>query len=517
MRILVADDEKLNCQLIGTYLTQWGHQPELFTKSQKAFEALIAHDAPRIAVLDWVMPGMSGIDIIKKMRTEYPALPLYIILLTGKTEKHDIIEGLAAGADDYIAKPFDFEELKSRIEVGVRIVDLQLNLERRALEHQQLISAIHAILIGISAAKEVIFWNKEASRFSGIDAAHAIGKNFLELALPWNSVKVADLVQTFSDDFRDEMIGEVDFSKDMIDGIMQITLNRLERDGTDGILLVGEDITEKRLIELRSQHSQKLESIGQLAAGIAHEINTPLQYVMDNVAFFRDSLKEMSCFVDTLITESATPNESLVSLVSRLKQEHDIDFITSEIQPAIAKTYEGIERIRRIVLAMKEFAHPSQEAFQLGDINKAIGDTIAITRNAWKYSAEVVIDLDPELEPLNCLISELNQVFLNLIINAADAIKEKQGQLSAHKGLIHIATCQKEHTIEIRIQDNGTGIPEHIKSRIFDPFFTTKGVGIGSGQGLSICREIIVNKHKGSIDFHTKSGEGTCFVITLPR
>jgi signal transduction histidine kinase len=193
-----------------------------------------------------------------------------------------------------------------------------------------------------------------------------------------------------------------------------------------------------------------------------------------------------------------------------------VEYLTAEIPNAIAQSLEGVERVAKIVRSMKDFSHPGGETKQAVDLNRALESTLTVCRNEWKYVAEAVTDFDPDLPLVTCLPGECNQVFLNLIINAAHAIGDKLAGRPDDKGAITIATRRDGDRAEIRIIDTGTGIPEKHHARIFDPFFTTKEVGRGTGQGLAIAHCVITEKHGGTIHFETEIGRGTTFVVRLP-
>jgi signal transduction histidine kinase len=267
--------------------------------------------------------------------------------------------------------------------------------------------------------------------------------------------------------------------------------------------------------------AQKLESVGQLAAGIAHEINTPVQYIGDNVRFLRDTFEELMglhrpCLRLLDAARSHTVSAEVLNEVEAAIGRVDVEYVLEEIPKAIAQTLEGISRVAGLVGAMKEFSHPGTGKKVLLDLNRAIESTVTVTRNEWKYVADMNLNLDASLPMVRCLPGEFNQVILNMIINASHAIADVVAEGDAAKGLISIETRSLGDAVEIRIQDTGGGIPETVRTRIFDPFFTTKEIGKGTGQGLAIARSVIVDKHQGSIDVETESGRGTTFVIRLP-
>jgi PAS domain S-box-containing protein len=288
-----------------------------------------------------------------------------------------------------------------------------------------------------------------------------------------------------------------------------------------GLILNSRDITERKQLEAQLAFAQKMESIGQLAAGIAHEINTPAQYVGDNTRFLQDAFADLHKVLRSyaeLLNESkantVTPHR--LAAVETLAAAVDIEYLVTEIPRAIEQSLQGIDRISKIVRAMKEFSHPGTEEKVEIDLNHAIETTITVARNEWKYVAEMVTDFDPALPLVRGLPGELNQVILNLIVNAAHAITDVVSGGTNGKGTITVGTRGSGDWVEIRISDTGTGIPEAIRTKIFDPFFTTKGVGKGTGQGLAIAHSVIVDKHSGTITYETERGKGTTFIIRLP-
>jgi signal transduction histidine kinase len=283
-----------------------------------------------------------------------------------------------------------------------------------------------------------------------------------------------------------------------------------------------EDITERRSLRDQLLQAQKLESVGRLAAGIAHEINTPTQYIGDNLGFLKESFAKLTTVVgiygrlwketcsDTL---TSTSKDEMAAALQKI----DIDFLVEEVPKSINDCLEGVTRVSSLVSAMKEFSHPgTQEKVPL-DLNRAIQNTITVAQNEWKYVAEMETNFEPTLPLVSCLPGEFNQVILHLIVNAAHAIGDRSKERNGEKGKITVHTARCPAGVEIRIGDTGAGIPVYARTKIFDPFFTTKEIGKGTGQGLAIARSVIVDKHNGSIDFETVLGEGTTFTIRLPQ
>jgi signal transduction histidine kinase len=302
---------------------------------------------------------------------------------------------------------------------------------------------------------------------------------------------------------------------------LSITPFKDNHQGIAGLTIIGADITDRIKFEAQLHQSQKMEAIGQLAAGIAHEINTPTQFVGDNTRFLQDAFSDLIAACNLYkepihAAKSGTLNAERIQEIEAQLEELDIAYLEEEVPLAIEQTLKGVDRITRIVQAMKIFAHPGGAEKEPVDINKEIEKTITITRNEWKYVADLKTDFDAALPMVPCHRAEFNQVILNLIVNAAHAIADSNAGNSSAKGTITISSHFAANQAEIRISDTGAGIPEHIRHRIFDLFFTTKEPGRGTGQGLAIAHSVIVDKHDGTIDIETKENQGTTFVIRLP-
>ena len=294
-----------------------------------------------------------------------------------------------------------------------------------------------------------------------------------------------------------------------------------ERFAVTGFSFALADLTERKQIESQLLQSQKMQSIGQLAAGIAHEINTPIQFIGDNLQFLENGFAELLGLLGEyrkwrMQAESSGACREPAARLAQAELQADAPYLESEIPKAIGQSREGARRVADIVRAMKEFSHPTQAEKTPVDLNHAIETTATIARNEWKYIADLKLDLDRGLPPVPCLPGDFNQVLLNLIVNAAHAIAEVAEKREGRRGWIAISTRRKERTVEIRVADSGAGIPEAVRPRIFEPFFTTKEVGRGTGQGLAIAYDVVVKKHGGAIRFETESGVGTTFILALP-
>ena len=260
---------------------------------------------------------------------------------------------------------------------------------------------------------------------------------------------------------------------------------------------------DRLVLELRM--AQKLEAVGRLASGVAHEINTPMQFVSDNVTFLSESVDDLANVIGAYRVDRARGDA--------VATEVEADYLLTELPKAMLRAREGIKRVTDIVRAMKEFSHPSSDARSSADINKAIQTTLEVARSEYKHTAVVALDLEP-LPLIPCNIGELNQVFLNMLVNATHAIEGSGKDLS--NGRISITTRHVGADLIITFEDNGCGIKPENLDKIFDPFFTTKEVGKGTGQGLAISRSIVVDRHSGALDVHSVVGTGTRFTIRLP-
>jgi PAS domain S-box-containing protein len=283
------------------------------------------------------------------------------------------------------------------------------------------------------------------------------------------------------------------------------------------------DITEQKQLEEELRRAHRIEAMGHLAAGIAHEINTPIQYIGGNLHFLDEGYAELrsalAAYGELLAAagQGIVPPEQVAGIAARVEAA-DLEFFLREAPRASSQALEGVQRVSEIVRAMKEFSHPGTGQRIPTDLNQAIRSTTTVARNEWKYVAELVTQLDDTLPLVPCLPGEVNQAILNLVVNAAHSIADRRdAEGLLHPGVITISTATVGAWAEIRVADTGTGIPEEIRQRIFDPFFTTKEVGRGTGQGLTFVHSIIVDKHGGTVSFDTEPGVGTTFVIRLPH
>jgi signal transduction histidine kinase len=280
-------------------------------------------------------------------------------------------------------------------------------------------------------------------------------------------------------------------------------------------------LREKQRVEKELAQAQRMEAIGHLAAGIAHEINTPTQYIGDNARFLRDAFADLDSLVNSLgellrAVRTDSVSDELLDKMEAKYRAANLDYLAREIPLAIQQSLEGLEHVANIVGAMKEFSHPGRADKQDVDLNRVISGAIVLCRSEWKQVANVVTDFDDALPPVCCQPTDINSVVLNLVVNAAHAIAEATHGGSDGKGVITVRTrCDRPYA-EIRVEDTGVGIPGDLRDRVFDLFFTTKEVGQGTGQGLALAHAIVVDRHGGTIEFESEVGRGATFIVRLP-
>lgn len=390
-------------------------------------------------------------------------------------------------------------------------------------QNSRLLSSLTSILIGVDNHDCITHWNEEAEQIFGVAAEQVLGKPITSSHIGWDWAQVTSNIIKNQNDYKQTKRFEVRFQPENgANRLLSVCATPFmdESGSRDGYLLIADDVTEQKQLDSEMQQMQKLQSIGQLAAGIAHEINTPIQYVSDNVHFLREAFEDISDIIsdERAVVEVARIGSVSPELIARLDdkiEEVELEYLEEEVPNAIQQTLDGVDRVTTIVRAMKAFSHPGLEEKTIIDINKAVESTATVTRNVWKYHAEMKLDLAPSMPEIHCIPGPVNEVILNIIVNAAHAIADRVGD-SGDRGLIHITTGCEGSWAVVRIGDSGTGIPADVREHVFDPFFTTKDVGQGTGQGLSLSHRIIVEQHDGELSFETEMGVGTTFIIKLP-
>jgi PAS domain S-box-containing protein len=418
--------------------------------------------------------------------------------------------------------------LHAHQELEERVAQRTAELAERSELVKLLVDSAPGALYGMDAEGNCTFCNPAGLRLLGYkNAEEIIGKNLHQLIHHTRAdgspypVDESPIYRSFHGGDNAHVVDEVFWTKDGTSFPVEYSSQRIRRHGkVVGVVVSFLDITDRKRKEMELRHGQKLEAVGRLAAGIAHEINTPIQFVGDNTRFLQNAFQDEVRLVGKYqeLRESAArgavPPE-LLSELDHLRKDTDWDYLQEEIPRAMEQMLEGLNRVATIVRGMKEFSHVDRTKEKSpGDVNRALESTLIVARNELKYVADVETDLG-HLPPVICHLGDLNQVFLNLLVNAAHAIEDAT-KGTGRKGKITVRTKIEGDWVEISIGDSGTGIPEEAREKIFDPFFTTKEVGKGTGQGLALARAIVVEKHHGTLTFETEMGKGTTFLIRLP-
>ncbi len=417
--------------------------------------------------------------------------------------------------------------LSAQLELEQRVAARTAEVEERSELIKLLVDSIPVAMYGMDGEGTLTFCNSAALALLGYEAREVAGKQSHALfhhSRPDGSPYPAEtcpILASFRDGQDAHVIDEVFWRKDGTPLPVEYDSRQIRREGrVVGVVVSFVNITDRKRQEMELRHSQKLEAVGRLAAGIAHEINTPIQFIGDNTRFlqvsFQDELQLIHKYQELhSAAAGGTVSPELLQQISDLRAKADWDYLEQEIPRATEQMLEGLNRVSTIVRGMKEFSHVDRTNEKApGDINRALESTLIVARNELKYVADVETQFG-ELPLVICHLGDLNQVFLNLLVNAAHAIEERVKSTNA-RGQITVRTRRDGDWVEISISDTGAGIPEDIREKIFDPFFTTKGVGKGTGQGLALARAIVVEKHGGTLTFESKVGKGTTFFIRLP-
>ncbi|GAB5440109.1 MAG: hypothetical protein Fues2KO_04580 [Fuerstiella sp.] len=493
-----------------------------------------------LAFVDMRMPpGLDGLQTIERLWKVDPCIEVVLCTAFSDYSWPELSRRLEQKSRLLILKkPFDNAEVAQLAacltskwamshKADARIDEMERTAADRARkianshrEMESLLASISSLLVGLDDNGRVSRWNKSAEAVFEISASEAVGKRFDALPIAWDQPVLAN--QVFSARLPHENPRRtLNFCSSIGNRTIGVSSYPVIDEGKKrGTIILGTDITEQCRLQEQLQQAQKLEAVGQLAAGVAHEINTPMQYLGDNLEYIQRTVQKLKTTMGEIngIVTSGSGNNAALSqrdtqqICSLLANIQSPDQLLSAIEDSL----EGVDHVSRIVRAMKEFAHPGNDEKTTVDINKCLRSTIAVSTNEWKYLATISTDFDETLPLVPAYMGELNQVFLNIIVNAAHAIEESQTSTKRAIGVIRISTQAMADEVEISISDTGNGIPDNIIHRIFDPFFTTKEVGKGTGQGLAIAHSVIVKKHHGSLRCHSEAGKGTTFTIRLP-
>lgn len=524
LHVLVVDDELPVLKLLSSILDQYGYTTHVAQSGAEAMDNLQLINT-HLVITDLNMPGVTGLELIQSIHKKYPHIP--VVVVTAIDDPCQVDKVLKAGVYGYILKPFNRNQILITVANAMRRYHLEREQEdiKRNLESRfkTILDNVLAGLMLVDQTFTVIEINRQAqSWFEPFSAGDSLEK------LDGHFIAGEDL-NTIQDLVKNSMIlrtpelgqGRFQTNEGVQDFQVYVFPVRSDRENDEACVVMMVDITEKLALENELSQAQKLEAIGQLAAGIAHEVNTPIHYVGDNLTFIQEAFQDLKTLLggyDELLSLRDGGHEQGVILerARKLRQDIDLEYLEKEIPVTLRQSLDGMNRVSSIVRAMKEFSHPGNDELSPVDINRCLESTLTVSKNEWKYVADTNLELEEGLPLVHCRQNEINQVFLNLITNGAHAIGERVDAGDFAKGVITIATRSLEDQIEICISDNGGGIPPEIQGKIFEPFFTTKKIGKGTGQGLAISRNIIVDKHGGSLTFSCEAGGGTTFIIRLP-
>lgn len=374
-------------------------------------------------------------------------------------------------------------------------------LRRAHEENRRLLQTLPAALIAVDAQERVLRWNERASELLGIPAETALGRPLLSLGLPLPAEPIRSALREATEGGDAVRLPELELqSAGGRGGFLDLSVNPVALEGSDGLLLVATDITEIKALQEASARARRLESIGRLAAGVAHEINTPLQFLSDNTRFLERAVAELC--------QAAEKGPGAL-------EDADRAFLVAECPRALAQTREGLEQVSKIVGSMRHLAQGGRLRRTSVALDEAVEEVLILTRSEWKHVAEVETRLEPELPAVQGYAREIRQALLNLVVNAAHAIADRDPARGG-RGRIAIEAERAGERIRIRVRDDGTGIAEADRAHVFDPFFSTKAPGRGTGQGLTIVHDAVVEKHGGAIRIESEPGVGTTVHLEIP-
>jgi PAS domain S-box-containing protein len=538
--VLVVDDSRTNLQRVGAIVR--GHYHVLTANSgQRAIELASQAPQPDLILLDIIMPDMDGYEVMRQLRQNPSTTGIPVIFVTARNALEDEQLGLELGAVDYMTKPLRpailLARLHNHLELKAardRLKNENLSLESRIFERSKTLQAIldssDHLIVMILPDGRVMEMNRAGANRLGSTPANLAGRNFFELVPAGIAndlrLRVMDVVKHGQalelDQTRDgrtlhttvfPVAGSpkrvVIYAVDITTYVQAEAALRREHEEL-AAALTHQRMLNRKLEEAQNQllQSEKMASLGQLAAGVAHELNNPIGFVHSNLGTLETYVNDVLEIADAYGEAARRAGNAVdFTVANALKRDKDLDFIRQDIVSLMSESKDGLQRVRQIVQNLKNFSHVGDNNWAWADIHAGLDSTLTIVWNELKYKCKVIKNYASDLPQIYCLPSQLNQVFMNLLVNAGHAI--------ADKGEIVISTERAGESIRILISDTGEGIPEENLQRIFEPFFTTKPVGKGTGLGLSIAYGIIA-KHQGKIDVDSVVGRGTSFLITLP-
>lgn len=500
-----------------------------------------------VVISDFLIPGFGGMEALQIVRSRGYDIPF--ILVSGKVREELAVKAIKAGAQDFVSKDSTGRlctVIKRELEVFENERERKGALDalrESEKKYRELMEHAYGLIFEIDAAGQIRSSNKAFCDTLGLvdiqsfsieefapELKESVGVVLNGKPVAHVEVKISSMDETpvylegnMVPHFEaGRVVGAGCFFRDVRERhLYQAALEQKTQEALQANERLREEILLREQTENQLRLAQKLEAVGQLASGLAHEINTPVQYINDNMAYLKRGFE----YITDLFRRTPDLHEAvqeglldttLLEKFEDLYSSRQMQTLLEEMPAAINESLEGLFNVTAIVRSMSEFAHPGTEGKQPVDINRLVETTITLSRNEWKYIADIQLNLDESLPRVPCNKVDIGQSILNLLINAAHAIDDAVAEGKMEKGIIWIHTKATEDLVEIRIEDNGPGVPEEIQSRIFDPFFTTKEVGRGTGQGLALAYSYIVKKHQGTITLESEPGYGAHFIIRLP-
>lgn len=489
LRVLVVEDDRASSTLTRSVLEARGHDVTVCETAEAALEAHDRRPFP-LMIVDWLLPNMDGVELCKRIRSNPANADVVILMVTGRDRAEDLNTVLAAGASDFLAKsPQQLAHLGTRIAVLERRVaetgrrrQAETALAVAKAEFETIYRSIPDAVVFTDVSERVLRVNPAFHRLFGYEGAEVVGRPLGEVTTRGRTVHgrfddgtdpgttSASLLTRSGD----ELLCEVTTSP--------VTDSSGRRSGS---LTIYRDVTPRKLLEARLQVADRMASMGTLAAGVAHEINNPLTFIMGNLNFLESELRDLA-------GPKPTPR-------------------WQEMQQTVEEALEGSERVRRIVRQLKTFARGGDEPVGPVDVHDILEKTLTLAKNNIRHKAQLERDYG-EIPPVHSDPTKLGQVFLNLLVNAAEALP--MGRAPEHHIRVRTSVAE-DGRVCVAVSDNGPGVPADVQARIFDPFYTTKPVGEGTGLGLAICHGI-VTQLQGEIRLESTPGHGATFTVLLP-
>ncbi len=477
-------------------------------------------------LLDYQLPDQNGLQILESLKNDNYKIPF--IMMTACGDEKVAVEAMKYGAMEYVIKDSALQErLPDLISQSIQKIyanqileDIELKYQESNERTQLIIDTAADAFISVSMDGIIMEWNREAENVFGWMREEVLGSIMINELIPENTRSEINKIteSIINEDIDIEKLNNRCFHTKLKcrsgkEIPVEVSSTIIKSHGIWVTNAFVRDISNRKKMESRLVQSEKMASLGQLAAGVAHEINNPIGFVSSNVKtlseyidVFKLLLEKYQSYSDCVNQGDQELQNKLIKEINELREQEDIESIIEDTSDLLKESDDGLIRVKDIVLNLKSFVRLDETGSIEANINECIEATLKIVWNELKYNCEIVKEYG-ELPMLQCVPGQLNQVFMNLLVNASHSIKEN--------GIITIQTEATSSEIIIRIIDTGEGIPEENLKELFTPFFTTKPVGQGTGLGLSISYGI-VEKHNGRIDVESKVGKGSCFTIHLP-